>query len=80
MIVDSIVAYILINVEVGKEKDVLEEILKRYRRNVTEARITYGDYDVIVRLEADSMRLLDKIVTGIRSIPGVIRTTTLIAS
>lgn len=80
MMAEAIVAYVLINVDVGKEKEVLEEILKRYGRNVTEARVTYGDFDLIVRLEAGNMRLLDKIVTGIRSIPGVLRTTTLIAS
>ena len=73
-------AYILINSEVGRENHIIKEILDKFSSAVTEARATYGDFDVIVRLEVNSMRALDGIVSGIRRIPGVVRTVTLIAS
>jgi DNA-binding Lrp family transcriptional regulator len=75
----SVVAYILVNVEVGVENDVREEIIRRFNRAVTEARITYGEYDIVVRVEVDSMKALETIVSSIRAIEGVRRTVTLIA-
>lgn len=77
---EKIVAYILINAEVGRENDIVGEIIDKFSNAVTEARTTYGDFDVVVRLEVSSMRALDGIVSGIRKIPGVVRTVTLIAS
>ncbi len=73
------VAYILVNVEVGMENEVLDEILKRFDKAVTEARITYGEYDIVVRVEVGSIKALETVVSGIRSIEGVRRTVTLIA-
>jgi DNA-binding Lrp family transcriptional regulator len=75
----GVVAYILIKVEAGKEREIIERISKEFYRNVTEARITYGDYDIVVRVEADNMRMLDSIVTNIRKLDGVEETKTLIA-
>ncbi|MCC6044817.1 MAG: Lrp/AsnC ligand binding domain-containing protein [Acidilobaceae archaeon] len=75
----SVVAYILVNVEVGVENDVRDEIIRRFNRAVTEARITYGEYDIVVRVEVDSMKALETIVSSIRAIEGVRRTVTLIA-
>ncbi len=75
----SVVAYILINVEVGVENDVRDEIIRRFDRAVTEARITYGEYDIVVRVEVDSMKALETIISSIRAIEGVRRTVTLIA-
>ncbi len=75
----SVVAYILVNVEVGVENDVRDEIIRRFDRAVTEARITYGEYDIVVRVEVDSMKALETIVSSIRAIEGVRRTVTLIA-
>lgn len=75
----SVVAYILVNVEVGVENDVRDEIVRRFNRAVTEARITYGEYDIVVRVEVDSMKALETIVSSIRAIEGVRRTVTLIA-
>jgi DNA-binding Lrp family transcriptional regulator len=75
----SVVAYILVNVEVGVENDVRDEIIRRFNRAVTEARITYGEYDIVVRIEVDSMKALETIVSSIRAIEGVRRTVTLIA-
>lgn len=73
-----LVAYILVNVEVGAEEDVRHEIIKRFNKTVTEARIVYGEFDIVVRVEVDTLKALESVVSGIRSIDGVRRTTTLI--
>jgi AsnC family. len=75
----SVVAYILVNVEVGVENEVRDEIIRRFDKAVTEARVTYGEYDIVVRVEVDSMKALETIISSIRSIGGVRRTVTLIA-
>ena len=74
-----IVAYILVNVEVGMEGEVRDKIVDKFNKAVTEARIVYGEYDIVVRVEVDSMRALEAVVSGIRAIEGVRRTVTLIA-
>ncbi|MDM7275738.1 MAG: Lrp/AsnC ligand binding domain-containing protein [Thermoprotei archaeon] len=74
-----LVAYILVNVEVGAEGDVRDEIVRRFNKAVTEARIVYGEFDIVVRVEVDTMKALESVISGIRSIDGVRRTTTLIA-
>lgn len=79
MVSRPVVAYILVNVDVGAESDVRDEIIRRFNKAVTEARITYGEYDIVVRVEVDSMKALETVVSGIRSIEGVRRTITLIA-
>ena len=73
---DSIVAYVLVVVSIGREFDVLDRI-KRLE-GITEAVVVYGEYDIVVRLEAGSMKEVDRVVTAIRSIPSVLRTVTLI--
>lgn len=50
------IAYVLINVTSGAEEEVIEKLKKL--ENVTEAYVTYGSYDILVKIEADS---LDKI-------------------
>ena len=75
-----IVAYILVDVDIGAEHEVVKEILEKYGRLVTEARITYGEHDLVVRVEVPNMRSLDMVVSGIREIKGVRKTTTLISS
>ena len=71
------VAYILINIETGKEYEVVDKIKKI--EGVTEALITYGMWDIVVRVEVCSLPYLDKIVSTIRQIDGVRQTTTLIS-
>ena len=71
------VAYILINIETGKEYEIVDRIKKI--EGVTEALITYGMWDIVVRVEVYSLPYLDKIVSTIRQIDGVRQTTTLIS-
>ncbi|MCD6513557.1 MAG: Lrp/AsnC ligand binding domain-containing protein [Candidatus Odinarchaeota archaeon] len=75
---NPIVAYILLSVKTGYEYDVLEQIDEI--EEVTEAAITFGEYDIIARIEIKNIGQLDEIVTRIRKIPGVERTSTLITT
>ena len=54
-------AYVLINAEVGSEEQVFNECMGV--EFVKEAHIVYGVYDVIVRVEADTMAKLKNVIT-----------------
>jgi len=70
-------AFVLINVESGSEENILEEIRKT--EGVEEAYFSYGVYDVIAKVKADSMeKLRDTITRKIRTIGRVRSTLTLI--
>jgi len=71
-------AYVLITVKRGSEHNVAERI--EVIKEVTEVLITYGLYDLVVRIEAKTLGHLDKIVTDIRQIQEIEQTTTLIGS
>ena len=71
-------AYILLLVDIGKEYEVARRI--KQLEGISEVKVVYGEYDIVVRVAVDSLRKLDKVVTSIRSIPHVIRSITLIAS
>ncbi|MFQ6076543.1 MAG: Lrp/AsnC ligand binding domain-containing protein [Candidatus Bathyarchaeia archaeon] len=73
----QIIAYILLVTEVGKEHEVIQELLKI--KGVVEARTVYGEFDVVCRIELDSLRSLDESVTRARKVQGIIRTVTLIS-
>ena len=77
-----VVAFVLVVTEVGKEyevRDKIVEVAKKEGVNV-EAYVVFGEYDVAVKLAADNLKAIDKAVTAIRSLNGVLRTVTLIAS
>ena len=70
-------AFVLINVESGSEDEVLKE-LKRME-GVEEAFFSYGVYDIITKIRADSMENLKDMVTRrIRGLSKVRSTLTLI--
>ncbi|MGD0996537.1 MAG: Lrp/AsnC ligand binding domain-containing protein [Candidatus Bathyarchaeia archaeon] len=70
-------AFVLINVESGSEEEVLEEIKKI--EGVEEAYYSYGVYDIITKIAADSMEKLRETVTRkVRTISRVRSTLTLI--
>ncbi len=73
---ERILAYVLIVTSIGREYEVIEKI--KDMEGVTEAVPVYGEYDVIVRIEASDIKTIDKTVTKIRSLPMVLRTVTLI--
>ena len=70
-------AYVLFNVESGSEDAVLKQL--RSLNNVEEAYVSYGVYDLVVRIKADTMEELKESVTHkIRTIKQVRSTLTLI--
>lgn len=54
-------AYVLINAEIGAEEEVLDALRKV--DGVVEAHIVYGVYDIVAKVEAESMDKLREIVT-----------------
>jgi DNA-binding Lrp family transcriptional regulator len=70
-------AFVLINVESGTEEDVVEELRKI--PGVEEAYYSYGVYDIITKINANSMEALKDMVTRkVRTITKVRSTLTLI--
>jgi len=70
-------AFVLINVESGSEDEVLKELKKI--EGVEEAYFSYGVYDLITKIKADTMENLKDMVTRrIRSLNKVRSTLTLI--
>jgi DNA-binding Lrp family transcriptional regulator len=70
-------AYVLINVESGSEDDVLTEL--KSVEGVEEAYFSYGVYDLITKIKADTMDKLKEMVTRhIRTLSKVRSTLTLI--
>jgi DNA-binding Lrp family transcriptional regulator len=70
-------AFVLINVESGSEDDVLKEL--KTVEGVKEAYFSYGVYDIITKINADTMDKLKELVTRrIRTLSKVRSTLTLI--
>ena len=70
-------AFVLINAEIGAEDEVLKEL--KDMAEVKEAHVVYGVYDIITRIEADTMDELKDIVTSkIRRLDKVRSTLTMI--
>ena len=72
-------AYILIETQVGKSRDVLAAL--QALPNVPSVDIITGEFDMIALVEAPDMMAMADLVTGqIQSIPGVTRTITCVAA
>ncbi len=70
-------AFVLINVESGAEQEVVDELKKI--DGVEEAYFSYGVYDILTKIKADSMEQLKDMVTRkVRTISRVRSTLTLI--
>jgi len=70
-------AYLLINARPGKESQLSTDLLKM--KEVKEANVVYGEYDLIVRLETKGMNELQAFVMELRKNPSVERSSTMIA-
>lgn len=72
-------AFILLNVESGSEDNVLKQL--KSLEAVKEAYVSYGAYDLIIRIKADTMdELKDSVTNKIRTISKVRSTLTLIVT
>ena len=70
-------AFVLINAEIGAENDVLKDL--KTIPEIKEAHMVYGVYDIIARVETDSMQdLKDTISWKIRRLDKVRSTLTMI--
>lgn len=74
-------AYVLINVESGKDLDVFNRIRDlQHEHPLSEIAILYGDYDLIVKIRIGRPDDLENFIfKGLRQIPGIAETKTLIA-
>jgi DNA-binding Lrp family transcriptional regulator len=71
-------AYVLIDSEIGGESEVVEQL--KAMKEVVEVSVVYGVYDVIVKLEAESMESLKELITSkVRHLNKVRSTMTMIA-
>ena len=69
-------AYVLITCDLGSEENIIKEI--RVIADVKEVKGIYGVYDIIVKVESNSMEELKNTITWkIRKIPQVRSTVTL---
>jgi len=74
----SVKAYVLAVVKRGSEHDVAKRIQEI--KGVTEALVTYGMWDLIVRIETESLVKLDETISNIRRFPEIEHTNTLIGT
>ena len=71
-------AFVLINAEVGNEQELIKQL--RGIPNVTEVHVVYGVYDVIAKVESDSMEKVKETITNsLRRLDNVRSTLTMIA-
>jgi len=70
------IAYVLVQCKIAHEMEVLKALLEI--DIVKEAKGTFGYYDILVKIQADTDNIItDAITKKIRSIPNVTTTTTL---
>ena len=74
----AVKAYVVAIVKRGAEHGVAGKIRKI--EDVTEVLVTYGMWDLVVRIETESLGKLDKIITEIRQITEIEQTSTLIGA
>jgi DNA-binding Lrp family transcriptional regulator len=54
-------AYVLIGCELGAENDIVSKLLTMDK--VKDARIVYGDYDIVVEAETETEAQMDSLIT-----------------
>jgi len=70
------IAYVLVQSTIGHEMEVLSDLLKIDL--IKEARGTFGYYDILVKIEAQSEKEIEKVITkNIRRVKNINSTTTL---
>ena len=75
----SAIALVLISTVPGQEQQVVAEL--KEMREVSEAMVLFGEYDVYCKVVVDDFsRLSDFILGSIRTLEGVVETTTLTAA
>jgi DNA-binding Lrp family transcriptional regulator len=74
-----VLAYVLITLNPGTEKDILEKI--SYFKEVTAVGMTYGEYDALLKVQTEDLELLNQFLTDkLRVLPDIFQTATLIVA
>ena len=76
--VEVVKAYVLVTVKRGTEHEAAQKLKKI--KEIMDILVTYGLYDLVVRLEAAGSGQLVKIVTDIRQMPEIKQTSTLVGA
>lgn len=72
-------AIVLANSEIGKESEILDVLVKL--KEIEEAYLVYGVYDIVAKVNADTMEDLEGVITQkVRQIPAIRSTLTLVVS
>jgi len=70
-------AFVMITAETGRDSEVLNELKKV--EHVKEACLTYGAYDVVAKVEAETREKLEEVITEkVRRLKGTKSTLTMI--
>ncbi len=73
-------AYVLVVTALGLEYDIANEILKLGNDVKVSVDVVFGEYDLVVTVEGRDLRDIDSLVTALRRLNGVHKTSTLITS
>lgn len=71
-------AYVLASLKRGSEHDAVMKIQEI--KGVKEVLVTYGMWDLVARIETESLEKLDNIISNIRQFPEIQQTNTLIGA
>ena len=75
----ALLAYILITVKSGSERELLKEVSEF--KEVVEANLVIGENDAVIKVKAEDVSQLDKFLTDkLRVLPDVFLTTTMIVT
>lgn len=75
----SAIALVLISTEPGQEQQVVADL--KVMSEVSEAMVLFGEYDVYCKVVVDDFSRLSNLILGsIRTLEGVVETTTLTAA
>jgi DNA-binding Lrp family transcriptional regulator len=69
------IAFVMINAELGSEDELVREIMKV--SNVREVHPVYGVYDIVVKVDAETMDQLKEVISRIRKLNKVRSTLTM---
>lgn len=79
MVVDLVSVYVMVKVTAGKDEEVFKKIQRL--KQIKEASVTYGAYDLILRVEFQRIEEVDEFVFDVvRRIPGVSETASMIVA
>lgn len=74
-----ITAFILAMTKPGRENEVLDEIRSDPNGYIKGAWPTYGDYDVVIKTEVETLdHLSEFVINNLRSVPNILSTSVLI--